>query len=179
MRTQNVPYRYTRLATGDRGPLVEPDTDREELHSQRSSPKRTGTLLQTSRGKAILVRQGLVAAKAGISQGVALSTCEAEVHGLSEHGQHLLKIRNYLRDFIGGEIDGPSIVHEDNKGPVDYVRNPAITTPDSCSKTETLTFRFLMAAKEWPHAARRSEGLQRPLASYASGEIDLATGQCY
>jgi hypothetical protein len=38
-----------------------------------------------------------------------------------------MKIRNYLRDFIGGERDGPSIVHEDNKGAVDYARNPSIT----------------------------------------------------
>ena len=82
---------------------------------------------KASFGYAIFAKQGLVAAKARTSQSVALSTCEAEVQGLSAHGQHLMKIRNYFRDILGCDVDGPSIVHEDNKGAVDYARNPSIT----------------------------------------------------
>ena len=82
---------------------------------------------KASYGYAILAKKGLVAAKARTSKAVALSTCEAEVQGLSAHAQHLMKIRNYLRDYLGHEVEGPSPVHEDNKGAVDYARNPAIT----------------------------------------------------
>ena len=82
---------------------------------------------KASFGYAIFAKQGLVAAKARTSQSVALSTCEAEVQGLSVHAQHLMKIRNYLRDILGCDVEGPSIVFEDNKGAVDYARNPSIT----------------------------------------------------
>ena len=40
--------------------------------------------------------------------------------------QHLQKIRNYLRD-LGYNVDITSIVYEDNKGAVDYARNPVVT----------------------------------------------------
>jgi hypothetical protein len=82
---------------------------------------------KASFGYAIFAKQGLVAAKARTSQSVALSTCEAEVQGMSVHGQHLMKIRNYLRDILGCDVDGPSIVYEDNKGAVDYARYPSIS----------------------------------------------------
>jgi hypothetical protein len=81
---------------------------------------------KASFGYGIMVKRGLVAAKAKTSKSVALSTCEAEVMGMTTLAQHLQKIRNYLRD-LGYNVDLPSIVYEDNKGAVDYARNPAVT----------------------------------------------------
>ena len=81
---------------------------------------------RASHGFGVFCKKGLVCHKCATQPCATTSSTDAEVVGLSDCAKRVQKLRNYLRDRAV-KLDGPSIIQEDNKGAVDYSRNPSVT----------------------------------------------------
>ena len=81
---------------------------------------------RASHGYGVFCKGGLVAHKSATQPCASTSSCESEVIALSDAAKRAMKLRNYQRDR-GMLVNTPSLILEDNKGAVDYARNPSVT----------------------------------------------------